>query len=110
MVPVGNFNPTSSCAAEGQFLDNAILIEYRPRPVASKAAPRQGAAAPVDARGRMQMAGDFALARLRDRLVAEHQRSERQRSGEHAADAIAGIGIMIAGDPDPVATALQPQQ
>ena len=58
-------------------------------------------------RQRMQMAGDLAVARTRGRLVAEGQRPERQHLGKAAADAVGRIGIVVAGDPDPVATALQ---
>ena len=39
--------------------------------------------------------------------MAERQRAERERAREHAADALARIGVVIAGDPHPVAAALQ---
>ena len=41
------------------------------------------------------------------RLMPEGQRPDRDRRREHAADAGRGIGIVIAGDPDPVAALLQ---
>ena len=53
------------------------------------------------------MAGDLAVAGFARRLVAERQRAERQRRGESAADAVRRVGIVIAGDPEPVAAALQ---
>ena len=79
----------------------------QPAPVAGKAAPAHRAAALRHARQRMQMAGDLAVAGIGRRLVAKHQRAERQNVGETAADAVGEIGIVIAGDPDPVAAALE---
>ena len=76
-------------------------------PSAGKAAPAHGAAAARDPRLRMQVAGDFAIARLRRRFVTERQRAERQGLGKPAADIVGRIGIVIAGDPQPVAAALQ---
>ena len=55
----------------------------------------------------MQMAGDLARRRAGGGLMAERQRAERQRRGRHAADIPRRLGIVIAGDPDPVAAALQ---
>jgi hypothetical protein len=76
-------------------------------PVTDEAAPRQGAAAPADARHRMQMAGDFARACLRYRLVAKPQWPETERRGKNAAKVTSGIRVVIASDPDPVAAALK---
>jgi len=75
--------------------------------IADETTPRQGASASADARDRMQMAGDFARAFLRHRLVAKQQRTKRQRFGKNAANAIGRIRVVVAGDPDPVATALK---
>ena len=58
---------------------------------------------------RMQMAGDLAAGAL-GRLVAEGERAERERRQEPPADAVGRIGIVVAGDPDPVAAALQAAQ
>ena len=53
------------------------------------------------------MARDLAVARLFGRLVAKRQRTERQNIGEPSANAVRRIGIVIAGDPDPIAAALE---
>ena len=39
--------------------------------------------------------------------MAERQRPDRERGGRHAAEAVDRLGIVVAGDPDPVAAALQ---
>src|ERR1051326_6498087 len=70
--------------------------------VAGKTAPAHGAAAAGHARHRMQMAGDFAGMRLVGRLVAKCAWTERQRRDESTADVFGRIGIVVAGDPDPV--------
>ena len=44
------------------------------------------------------------------RQVAKGQRADRQRRLERAADVVGRFGIVIAGDPDPVAAALQRAQ
>ena len=75
--------------------------------VAGETAPAHRAPALRDARDRMQMAGNLAVRRIVGRLVAESQRAERQGVGETAADIFRQIGIVIAGDPNPVAAALQ---
>ena len=49
-------------------------------------------------------------ARRRGWFVAQSQRAERQRFGEAAADICRQIGIVIAGDPEPVASALERPQ
>ena len=81
---------------------------HHARVVGGKAAAAHGAAAMRDARHRMQMAADFAGGA--GRQMTEGQRAERQRFLEHAADAVGRLGIVIAGDPDPVAAALQSMQ
>jgi hypothetical protein len=60
-----------------------------------------------DTRDRMQVAGDLTVAGFTRRLVAKGQRAERQRGGEFPADAVHRVGIMIAGNPQPIAAALQ---
>ena len=45
--------------------------------------------------------------RLRRRLMPKRQTAERQNIGEPAADIVAPVGIVIAGDPDPIAAVLQ---
>src|SRR5260370_12278310 len=75
------------------------------RSIVDKATPRQGAAAPNDARHWMQMTGDFAGAGLRRRLVAKPQRPETERGGKNAAKVMGGIGVVVAGDPHPIAAA-----
>src|SRR5215813_12061478 len=78
--------------------------------VAHEAAPRNDVSAPAHSRHRMEMAGDFAWACLRCRLVAKHKRTKRERSCKNAADAVGGFAIMVTSDPNPIAPALQPQQ
>ena len=73
--------------------------------VGGKAAARDCATAMRHARDRVQMAGD--LARNAARQMAEGQRADRQFGDKAAADIGGGFGIVIAGDPDPVAAALQ---
>src|ERR1700728_1441669 len=82
---------------------------HQPLAVARKALPRQGAAALVNACGRVQMAGDLAVARPPFRLMAKRQRAERERARKGAADAVR-LRIVVAGDPNPVAAALQIEQ
>ena len=53
------------------------------------------------------MAGDLAVRRIARGDMAEGERADRERRGERAADAVRRIGIVIAGDPDPVAPALE---
>src|SRR5215831_11315589 len=83
---------------------------HQARFIANETTPCQGAPASANACHRMQMAGDFAGVRLRRRLVTKQQRPKRHRSGKNAANAVGGIGVMVAGNPDPVATALQREQ
>ena len=60
------------------------------------------------ARDRMQVAGDFAVGA--GRLVAEHERADRERGGRRSAQPGGRLGIVVAGDPDPVAPALERAQ
>lgn len=73
--------------------------------VAGEAAPVEGAATARNARLGVEMAGDLA-ARPR-RFVAEGQRPDRDCAAHLAAEIIRQVRIVIAGDPDPVATGLQ---
>src|ERR1700722_7239448 len=75
--------------------------------VTGKAAPAHRTPAPRYARQRMQMAGNFTVARLRRRFVAERQRTDRQNLRETPSNIFRRLGIVIAGDPDPIAAALQ---
>ena len=54
----------------------------------------------------MQVAGNLAVG-LRRRLVAERQSPDAQGRGEGPADPVGRIGVVVAGDPQPVASALQ---
>jgi hypothetical protein len=76
-------------------------------PVGGEAAPAHRPSTLRDPRDRMEMAGDLPVACVRGGLVAERQRAERQRGGEFAADAVRRMGIVIARNPQPIATALQ---
>ena len=55
------------------------------------------------------MAGDLAIGVL-FRLVAKRQRADLERRQKPPADAFGRFGIVVAGDPDPVAAALQAPQ
>ena len=76
--------------------------------VAGETAPADRAAALGDPRDRMQMAGDLAFAgarrQARDGMSAE---PNAKVVGKTPADAVGRIGIVIAGDPDPIAPALK---
>jgi len=78
---------------------------HQARCVRCKAAPADGAPAMRDTRHWMQMAGNFAGGA--GRQMAERQAADGHRRLEHAADRRRRLGIVIAGDPDPVAAALQ---
>jgi len=53
------------------------------------------------------MPGNFAVALPWRRFVTEGQRAQRYGIGETAADVFGRIRIVIARDPDPIASALQ---
>src|SRR5262249_60769545 len=59
--------------------------------VAHEATPRDDVPAPAHSRHRMEMAGDFAWACPRCRLVAKHKRTKRERSCKNAADAVGAV-------------------
>ena len=50
------------------------------------------------------MAGDLPL---RTGLVTEGQRADGEHTGKAAADTVGRIRVVIAGDPDPIAPALE---
>ena len=75
--------------------------------IAGETAPADRAPALRDTRDRMQVPGNFAIPHLFGRLVAKGKRADRQRIGETAADILRQIRIVIAGDPNPIAAALQ---
>ena len=75
--------------------------------VACEATPPHGFAASAHPRHRMQMTRHFAGHRAALRHVAEHQRANRQGRGEASAHLVRRVGIVVAGDPEPVAPALQ---
>src|SRR3954453_20668797 len=75
--------------------------------VACEATPADRAAALHDARDRVQMPCNFAGWGVGRWLVAELECTDDKRRAERSADAFGGIGIVIAGDPDPIAPALQ---
>ena len=56
------------------------------------------------------MAGDLAVGFLTLRRVAEDQRPDRKHRGRNTAEVADRFGIVVAGDPDPVAAALQRAQ
>ncbi len=75
--------------------------------VSGEAAARNTTAALGDARHRMQMAGDLPIDRLRRRFVTKRQSADRQLLGNTAAETARRIGIVIAGEPEPITAALQ---
>jgi hypothetical protein len=60
---------------------------------------------PTHARDWMQVTGNLTLGA--GWFVAKDQCTDRQRSSEAAADAGRGDGVVIAGDPNPIAPALE---
>ena len=96
---VAHIEPASECA-EGRH--------HHSRRVGGKTAAADRAATMRNARDRMQMAADFAGRAARQ--VTEGQRTDRKFAAEGSADALGRVRIMIAGDPDPFAAALQPTQ
>src|SRR6185437_892762 len=75
-----------------------------PRLVGGEAAAANGAPAMRNARDRVQMPGDLAGSAFR--LMAEGQTAHGEAAMESATNVGRRIGIVIAGDPDPVASAL----
>ena len=55
----------------------------------------------------MQVAGDLAVDLLRRRLMTESERAHRQFAGDTAPDSLWRIGIVVAGQPQPVTPTLQ---
>ena len=53
----------------------------------------------------MHVTGDLAF--CAGRRMTKGQRADRQRSAEAAADTVGRIGIVVAGDPDPITPALE---
>ncbi len=90
---------TTGIGAEGRH-DEAAAI-------AGEAPPAHRSPALRHARDRMQMACDLAVAGGLGRFVAQRQRTERKSLGEAAANIRRQIGIVIAGDPEPIASALE---
>src|SRR5829696_4752851 len=88
---------TASVSAEGGH--------YHPFAVARKAASAHRASPSAHAGDRVQMARDLARGGIRLRLMAEQQRSDCQCCSRGPAHAGGWFGIVIAGDPDPVAPA-----
>jgi len=60
---------------------------------------------PTHARDWMQVTGNLTLGA--GGFVSKDQRTDRERSSEAAADAGGGDGVVIAGDPNPIAPALK---
>src|ERR1700761_9445364 len=83
--------------------------ENRAASIGRKTAAAHAAAAARNTRQRMQMTGDFAIARRR-RPMAKRQSTHRQTLDEGAADILRWIGIVIARDPDPIPATLQSPQ
>src|SRR5947209_6689275 len=75
--------------------------------VSGEAAARNTTAALGDARHRMQMAGNLSVDRSRRRLVTKRQSADRQFLGDSAAETAGRVGIVIAGEPEPIAAVLQ---
>ena len=84
--------------AEGRY-DEAAAI-------GGEAAPAERLVKQRATRLRMQMAGDPAVGGNGRRFVPEGEGAERQHFGEAATDARNLIGIVVAGDPQPVAATL----
>ena len=78
---------------------------HEPLAVAGKTTPLHPSRPRGHPRLGVKMSGDFA--RLSRRLVAEHDRSDRDFARDDAAEVGGQRGIVIAGNPDPVATRLQ---
>jgi alkanesulfonate monooxygenase SsuD/methylene tetrahydromethanopterin reductase-like flavin-dependent oxidoreductase (luciferase family) len=76
--------------------------------VCGKTAAAHCAAAVGNTRHRMQMTTDFA--RRSARQVTKRQSARDQAVGEPPPNTVRGLGIVIAGDPDPLAAALHDTQ
>ena len=76
-------------------------------PVCRKAVAADRVSAQRHTRGRMQMAGDLAVAWCRRGLVAKDEAPHRQQRRGASAERSHRMRIMIAGDPQPVAAALE---
>src|SRR5258707_211455 len=78
-----------------------------PPGVTRKTSSAHDTAPPIDARDGMQMAGDLAISCHLVRLVAKREVADRERRGRYSAQIGDRLGIMIAGDPYPLTSALQ---
>ena len=76
--------------------------------VRGKAAPADRATAMGNTRDRMQMTADFTGCVARQ--VTEGQRTQGQAVSVRAPDTVRRFGIVIAGEPDPLAAALHAAQ
>src|SRR5690606_8940557 len=83
---------------------------HQPEAATGEAAPAHRPGAAGDAGGGMEMAGDLALCRAFGRLAAENERAEREGGDMVARQALRRGGIVVAGDPDPVAPGLEPAE
>ena len=99
--PVANIEPARISAERRQD---------HPLAVADEAAAADGPPAAADPCHRMQMTGDLAVDRAGLRRVPEQQIADGQRRRETSRDMIRRIGIVVAGDPQPIAAALQRHQ
>src|SRR5215213_6551583 len=78
--------------------------------ITGEAAPAHRAATSAHTRNWMQMACNLARGRICLRFMTKDQRAYRQCRGGSPAHAGGRFGIVITGDPDPVAPALQLQE
>jgi hypothetical protein len=78
-----------------------------PLTIGRETTPADGAATLRDTRHRMQVAGNLAILGLLGRLMPKSQPSDRQNVGETATHIPRQVRIVIAGDPNPIAAALQ---
>ena len=81
---------------------------HQPCAVACEAPSAHSTTTPSHAGDRMEVTGDLALGA--GRFVAENQCADRERAAKSAADARGRVGVVISGDPDPIAPALQSRQ
>src|SRR3954453_14015729 len=77
-------------------------------PVARETAAAHGATASGHARHGMEVTGNLTLGA--GWLVAKNQRADRERTAKAAADTVGRVGVVISGDPDPIAPTLQPRE
>ena len=80
---------------------------HHPLGVGGEAAPRYAAAALRDPRAWMQMADNLSIGAVRRRFMAKSKRPDCKFRGDAAADALRRIGIVVAGEPEPIAAALK---